>query len=126
MSLDICKLYLEALNTKDLEGVLKLFHNEAVVYSPLYGEIKAELFYKTLFEDTTSSDTKLLDLFYSDSKKTSVALHFNYRWQMKNGEHFEFDCVDIFEISSDATQFLKLTIIYDTAPLRDAFNGNKR
>ena len=122
---EICKQYLDALNEGSIEKVLSLFVPNAVVVSPLYGTLPATTFYQDLFADTNRSDTKLLNIFHSISGNTSVALHFNYIWTLKSGKVVEFECVDVFEITADSKQFTKLTIIYDTAPIRADFNESQ-
>ena len=125
MVTDICKQYLDALNESSLEKVLSLFDPKAVVVSPLYGEMPATTFYKALFADTNHSETKLLNIYHSVDKNSSVALHFHYIWTLKNGKIVEFDCVDIFEITPDKKRFSKLKIIYDTVPVRADFNASQ-
>ncbi|MBT8350530.1 MAG: nuclear transport factor 2 family protein [Deltaproteobacteria bacterium] len=125
MATDICRQYLDALNESSLEKVLSLFDPKAVVVSPLYGEMPATTFYKTLFADTNRSETKLLNIYHSVSKSSSVALHFHYMWTLRSGKTVEFDCVDIFEITSDKKKFSKLKIIYDTAPIRADFSASQ-
>lgn len=125
MATDICRQYLDALNESSLEKVLSLFDPKAVVVSPLYGEMPATTFYKALFADTNRSETKLLNIYHSVGKSSSVALHFHYMWTLRSGKTVKFDCVDIFEITSDQNKFSKLKIIYDTAPIRADFNASQ-
>ena len=125
MSKKLCKQYLDALNEGNLERILSLFDPDAVVVSPLYGEILATTFYTDLFADTNRSETKLLNIFDSVSGNSSVALHFHYSWTLKNGKVVDFECVDIIEIKPDTKKIIKLKIIYDTAPLRADFNESK-
>ncbi|MEA3358278.1 MAG: nuclear transport factor 2 family protein [Thermodesulfobacteriota bacterium] len=122
---EICKQYLDALNEGSLENVLSLFDSDAMVNSPLYGEVPAKTFYTDLFVDTNRSDTKLLNVFSSDRGKLTVALHFHYSWTLKNEKVVEFECVDVIEINPDTNKISKLKIIYDTAPLRADFNESK-
>ena len=121
----LCKEYLQALNEGNLNNVLNLFTSDGVVVSPLYGEMSATQFYTDLFKDTNQSDTMLRNIFTTSMDETSVALHFQYKWTLKNEKIVEFECVDVFEITEDKTQFKKLKIIYDTAPLREDFNKSK-
>ena len=124
MNLEICNRYLDALNKGDLNAVLSLFEENAIVVSPLYGELDAKLFYQALFEDTNRSDTKLMEVFHSSTSATSIALPFlKYEWTLNNGTVVDFDCVDIFELASDKSQFKKLTIIYDTSLFREEFEN---
>ncbi len=49
---EIVASYLAALERADLDGVLKLFTPDAVVHSPLHGQLPAAQFYPALFADT--------------------------------------------------------------------------
>ena len=122
---EICKQYLKALNEGSLENVLALFDADAIVISPLYGEMSAKKFYNDLFADTNRSVTELLNVFTPDSGNSSAALHFHYTWTLKNGAIVEFECVDIIEIDPETNKITKLKIIYDTAPLRADFIQSK-
>ncbi|HEC95886.1 MAG TPA: nuclear transport factor 2 family protein, partial [Euryarchaeota archaeon] len=57
------KLYLKALEKGSYEDIIKLFTENAMVNSPLYGKIKASEFYKELFKDTAKSKITLLNIF---------------------------------------------------------------
>lgn len=118
---ELCKRYLAALNEGSLASVLALFAPKATIVSPLYGVIEAENFYRELFADTNRSVTKLQNIFLPSGNTPSVALHFHYTWTLKSGKIVQFECVDVFELTADKQKFSKLTIIYDTAPLRADF-----
>ena len=118
---DLCKRYLAALNEGSLDTVLSLFAPHATIVSPLYGVIEAEDFYRELFADTNRSLTELLSIYLPSGNSTSVALHFHYTWTLKSGKVVQFECVDVFELTADKQKFSKLTIIYDTAPIRADF-----
>src|SRR6478672_6064407 len=109
---DLCLSYLTALNEGNLDDVLKLFTEDAVVLSPLYGKMPVKNFYKELFSDTNNSSTELLNIFLSTTDNKSIALHFNYQWKMKNGFVETFECVDVFNLNETQGKFNKLTIIY--------------
>ncbi len=110
------------MNEGDADKVLALFEAGAVVVSPLYGTMQAERFYRDLFADTDRSDTTLLNVFDASNDSSSVALHFHYAWTLKSGKVVNFECVDVFKLTPARDKFTKLTIIYDTAPLRADFN----
>lgn len=120
---DLCEQYLAALNTGDLEEVRALFTPDGIVVSPLYGACPAHNFYAMLFADTDRSKTELRNIFESPTDRTTIALHFNYVWTLASGKTTIFECVDVCELSDDRRQFRKITIIYDTAHLRDHFEG---
>ncbi|WPY94425.1 nuclear transport factor 2 family protein [Limimaricola variabilis] len=123
---DLCHRYLDALNTGDLEGVRALFTPDAEIVSPLYGVRPAHDFYAELFADTSRSETTLLNVFDSSFEGRSVALHFRYVWTLASGKVVEFECVDVFELTEDRQRFTRMTIIYDTAPLRADFEASRK
>ncbi|MGR3499394.1 MAG: nuclear transport factor 2 family protein [Limimaricola soesokkakensis] len=123
---DLCHRYLDALNTGDLESVRALFVPGAEIVSPLYGVRPAHDFYAELFADTARSETTLLNVFDSSADGRSVALHFRYVWTLASGKVVEFECVDVFELAEDRQRFTKMTIIYDTAPLRSDFEASRK
>ncbi len=114
--------YIHALEKGDYESIIELFTNDAVVSSPLYGEIKASQFYRDLLKDTVESKITLLNLF--KSTKPVGAAHFLYEWILKDGTVTSFECVDVVQISDDG-RIEHLTIIYDTYKTRTAFEGMK-
>lgn len=115
---DLCHAYLAGLDAGDLEAVLALFAPDAEVVSPLYGSMSAGAFYAALFSDTRASDTELLDIFDQSASGGAVALHFRYRWTLADGTPAHFEVVDVIELTGARDAFARLTIIYDTAPLR--------
>lgn len=121
----LCIDYLQALNEGNLDDVRSLFTEGAKVVSPLYGERPAYDFYADLFGDTSRSETTLLNVFGTSETSKSAALHFRYLWTLADGKQVSFECVDVFELNNDLDRFEKLTIIYDTAPLRQDFNNLK-
>ncbi len=121
----LCQRYLAALNDGNLDAVLALFTPDAGVVSPLYGVKPATQFYRELFADTSRSQTRLLNVFLPQDDAPSVALHFQYDWTLANGQPVSFECVDVFELDAERTHFSKLTIIYDTAPLRADFAASR-
>lgn len=121
----LCINYLEALNTGSLEGVLACFDSDATVVSPLYGERSAADFYTELFADTNRSETTLLNVFSKSNDSNAVALHFRYDWTLKDDNKVTFEVVDVFELNKARSKFKKITIIYNTAPLRPDFDRSR-
>ena len=115
---NLCTAYLAGLDAGDLDAVLRLFAPGAEVVSPLYGTMSARDFYAALFADTQASDTALLNIFDQSDTGGAVALHFRYGWTLADGTPVAFEVVDVFELTEARDAFAKLTIIYDTAPLR--------
>ena len=111
----ISKSYIKYLSNGDLEQVLNLFAENAIVISPVYGERHFKDFYTELFMDTNNSDLKIKGIF-EDAITGNIALHFNYEWTLKNNSQVNFEVVDILEFENDKIK--KLTIIYDTMKSR--------
>ena len=113
---EIAIKYLDYLDKGDIENITKLFNENGVVDSPIYGIVKADEFYNKLNNDTSNSELLLKGIFENnDSNK--LALYFGYKWTLKNKEGVEFDVVDIIEFDS-FYMINKLKIIYDTVLAR--------
>ena len=113
--------YLAALEQGSTERVLALFAPSGVVDSPLYGTLPAAEFDPALFADTgqsrltlrTTMEGRLGDL-------PVVSFWFDFDWTLANGEPAPFTVVDVAELDGDGL-IATLHIVYDTAPIRAAF-----
>lgn len=121
---DIINTYFKGLEEGSFEKIISLFHKDAIVYSPLYGEVSANIFYKELFGDTNNSKILLKNVFFSATNPNNAAAHFIYEWIMKDGQKVTFECIDVFEFSENG-EVRSLKIIYDTFPVRTAFEKIK-
>ncbi len=119
------KEYLRGLEVGSYENIIKLFSPDAIVHSPLYGEIKAKKFYQDLFKDTSKSKIKLMNIFVSQNNPQIAAGHFRYDWILKDGTPTSFECVDVFRFAEDG-KIKELTIIYDTSKIRTSFEDMKK
>jgi amino acid permease len=117
-ALKLCKQYLAYFNNGDLTGVLSLFASNAAVTSPLSGTLGVEEFHQKLFANVKQSRTSIKDIFATVNDISAIALHFSHTWLMANGNQFEFEGVNVFELNENGKLFSKLTLIYDSAPLR--------
>lgn len=115
--------YLQFLEKGNYQDIVQLFTPDAVIRSPLYGELPASAFYEQLLSDTTQSKITLLNLFADESKRIGAA-HFLYEWVLKEGIVTSFECVDVVHFS-DSGKINQLTIIYDTYKTRQAFEEMK-
>lgn len=115
----LCRQYLDAVEASDLEAVLAIFTDTARVVSPLYGSQPADLFFANVFGDTQQSKATLIRIMTSPAPDNAIALQFEYSWTLSSGALVEFEVVNILEVN-DAGQIDKLTVLYDTAPLRTA------
>jgi len=119
----IIKEYLKALEVGSYENMMKLFTDDALIHSPLYGETKAVTFYRNLFNDTSGSKITLLNIFTGEDDLVSAG-YFRYDWELADGTPLSFECVDVFKFSNDG-KIKDLTIIYDTSKVKPSFNKMK-
>lgn len=108
--------YIGFLEKGNISELLKLFAEDAIIDSPIYGIKNATDFYDELSNDTTNSELNLKGVF-EDNDSKNIALYFNYRWTMKNDKLISFDVVDIIEFNEE-NKITKLKIIYDTVKSR--------
>lgn len=117
--------YLEALEAGDLAGVLALFAPDATVVSPLYGTLPATEFYPLLLADTGQSRLTLRTTMTGEvDGRTVVSLWFDFDWTLASGEPAPFTVVDVAELDPDG-RIERLHIVYDTAPIRAAFDRQR-
>lgn len=114
---EVAVKYLDSLEKGNIAALLKLFTENGMVDSPVYGVLNANKFYKELSNDTISSELGLKGIF-EENGSNKLALYFEYKWTMKNKKLVEFDVVDILEFD-DFNRISKLKIIYDTVKSRE-------
>ena len=113
--------YLEALAEGSTERVLALFAPGGQVDSPLYGTLPAVEFYPALFADTGQSRLTLRTTMEGQlGGLPVVSFWFDFDWTLANGEPAPFTVVDVAELDA-AGLITTLHIVYDTAPIRQAF-----
>ena len=114
--------YLASLEAADADRVIALFTSDGTVESPLYGTMPAAEFYPVLFADTASSRLTLrTTMIGSTEGRTVVSFWFDFDWILSTGEPAPFTVVDVAELDEHG-QIERLHIVYDTFPIRDAFN----
>lgn len=125
MSDDLAERYLAALGSSDVPRMLALFTPDAVVHSPLYGDVPAREFYPQLFADTGAAELTLLGTMRGDSAdgRPLVSFLFHFDWTLPNGTPAPFDVVDVAELD-DAGLITGIRIIYDTVTVRPAFEAD--
>ena len=117
--------YLEALRDADVEKALALFAADGMVDSPLYGKMPAAEFYPALFADTAESAlTPRATMSGGTAEQPVVSFWFDFDWTLANGEPAPFTVVDVAELDGDGL-IEALHIVYDTAPIRAAFERQR-
>ncbi|MBU7019036.1 MAG: nuclear transport factor 2 family protein [Theionarchaea archaeon] len=118
---EVLTKYVQALEKGDYSCIMTLFTQDAVIVSRLYGKVKASHFYKELLRDTGKS---AITLFHVFTTRNAGAIHFLYKWMLRDGTQTSFECVDIVEFSEDG-KIKQLTIVYDTSKIRKEFEEMK-
>ncbi|MDD7964853.1 nuclear transport factor 2 family protein [Actinomycetospora lemnae] len=113
--------YLAALDAGSVDDVLACFAPAGEVASPLYGTMPAARFYPDLFADSAPSSTELRRVYVDPADDREVALAFHYAWVLGDGTPAPFDVVDLVTLTDDRERIARLTICYDTAPLRSSW-----
>ncbi len=103
---DAINAYLRGLEIRSYEQVIQLFAKDAVVHSPVYGQMKAAAFYKKYFSDTSNVQITLKNIFLSENNSSVAAVHFS----LKSDVQGPFDFIDLFEFSP-ANKIINLKII---------------
>ncbi|MEG9227251.1 nuclear transport factor 2 family protein [Aeromicrobium sp. Sec7.5] len=113
--------YLDALRAADADEVVSLFAADGMVDSPLYGTMPAAEFYPALFADTAQSVLTLRATMLGGTDELPViSFWFDFDWTLANGDPAPFTVVDVAELDAEG-RISTLHIVYDTAPIREAF-----
>lgn len=85
----------------------------------------ARKFYPVLFADTAESRLTLkATMRGTRDGRELVSFWFDFDWTLASGEPAPFSVVDVAELD-DAGRIERLTIVYDTAPIRGAFDRQR-
>ncbi len=119
----LCRRYLTALESGDLDALLQLFATNATANSPISGRQPAPEFYEHVLHITSGRTVALNDIFMTVHGAPKAAVHVTYTRTIDGHAPAVLDAVDIFELTPDLDHFTSVTIIYDTAPVRSDFDG---
>jgi uncharacterized protein (TIGR02246 family) len=119
----LCRNYLTALESGDLEAVLANFADDATAMSPIFGKQAARDFYAYVLRVTSDRSMALRTIFVGASDPSRAAVHVAYTRTVGNGKSATVEAVDVFELTEDHRKFAAVTIIYDTAPVRADFDS---
>lgn len=110
--------YFAALDSGDLEGILQGFAADARVHSPFLGDLTAKAFFPKVFAASSASDITLFDVLTSIQGQPRAIGYFRYDWTLQDGTRVHFDAADVFDFNA-AGEITRMTILYDTHPLRE-------
>lgn len=119
---DLCRNYVAAMESCDLEALLDNFADDATATSPISGKQPARDFYAYVMRVTSGRTMALRTIFVGASAPCRAAVHIAYTRRVGDGEPATIEAVDVFELTEDRRKFASVTIIYDTAPVRSEFD----
>lgn len=111
------KRYFELLTASDIDGILALFEDDAIVNSPFLGTMRASEFFRKLESASTANRLTVFDVLLGEGGN-SAAAHFEYDWTLKSGDKIVFQGVDYFRFGPSG-RFASMSIFYDTHPVRE-------
>ncbi|MEM7225661.1 MAG: nuclear transport factor 2 family protein [Pseudomonadota bacterium] len=117
----LCRLYLAAMESGDLDGLLALFTEDATATSPIFGAQPVRDFYTYVMRATSGRTMALKTVFLGAGQPRRAAVHVAYTRTVGDGTPATVEAVDVFELNEDLSRFVAVTIIYDTAPVRKDF-----
>lgn len=123
---NLCRRYLALMEGNDLSSLLALFTENATATSPISGSQPAHAFYRYVMEVTSDRSMALKTIFVGASNPARAAVHMTYTRSIKGQCPSTIECVDIFDLNADYSQFTGVTIIYDTAPVRAEFSDSAK
>ncbi|NQD55791.1 nuclear transport factor 2 family protein [Pseudomonas sp. CM25] len=110
--------YLTELEKGDPESIIPLFSPSAVILSPFLGNMAPRPFFEKLKSASGPSKITPIDICVSQQGYPRATGYFRYDWVLQDGTPAPFECVDVFEFDTEGL-ITKMTIIYDTYPIRE-------
>jgi hypothetical protein len=114
----------EAAVGGDTAAIVRLFGPVGEVVSPFLGRMPAPEFFAKLAVASRRSDIEVFDVLVSTTAALRAAAYLRYHWTLRDGAVVVFDCCDVFDFAHEPAtdgsepRIRRLTILYDTAPLR--------
>jgi len=118
----LCRNYVSAMESGDLEALLANFADDATAKSPIFGELPAREFYAYVLGEISGRSMTLKTIFTGSRDSSRAAIHVVYTRTVGGGEPATIEGVDVFDLTGDGSKIAAVTIIYDTAPVRSDFD----
>jgi hypothetical protein len=110
--------YRMAVKERNLEAILPMFSDDAVIETPLRGISKVKPYHEWLFANVKRSMTEVQDVFQALNGDIRIAVHSHYKWILNNDEVIEFSGMSMFEFTLDRKRIRKMTTFYDPSHVR--------
>ena len=116
--------YMKALHAADYAAIVALFAPGGRVVSPFLGEMEAGPFFERLGGASAKNVITPIDTFVSAGDTPRATAFFRYDWTVNDGTLISFEVMDLFEFEPGSDKIRRLSLIYDTHPIRSTA-GNK-
>ena len=103
--------YLHAMEANDLPDVLDCFTPNALIASPVYGEVPVRPFYEKLVADTVRANVTIRTLYRSEERPDLWIAHFGYVWVRRDQADMDTELIDLFELDASGERIRKLRIV---------------
>ena len=123
--IDIINRYLALLAAGDVRGIVSLFSLQGTVHSPFLGVQPVGKFFDLLKAATRRSVIEEPEVFVSGVGSRRASSCFTYQWELADGAQVSFRCIDLFDFDEQGLIEM-MTIVYDTAPIREAVDDKYR
>ncbi|MBC8057263.1 MAG: nuclear transport factor 2 family protein [Rhizobiales bacterium] len=120
----VMRRYMQALHGADYPAIVAMFAPGGSVVSPFLGEMLAEPFFDRLGNASTKNVITPIDIFVSADETPRATAYFRYDWTVTDGTLISFEVMDLFEFAPGTDRVQRLSLIYDTHPIRSTA-GNK-
>lgn len=120
----VLERYMRLLAESDYAGIIALFAPGGRVISPFLGEMEAAPFFERLKGASDKNVITPIDVFVSARDSNRATAFFRYDWTVTDGTLISFEVMDLFEFVAGTDKISKLSLIYDTHPIRETA-GNK-
>lgn len=114
--------YLKALESRDVGRVVELFTPDAIVHSPMYGQVPARQFFTEFLGDSAKVEVALLGILgrgRTTAGEVTTGYWARFCSTFATGARHEFDLVAIMKL--DGGKIGSFHIVMDTAPIRATF-----
>jgi hypothetical protein len=121
---EVMERYMKALHAADYPAIVALFAPGGRVVSPFLGDMEAGAFFERLGGASSKNVITPIDLFVSAGDTPRATAFFRYDWTVNDGTLISFEVMDLFEFEPGSDKIRRLSLIYDTHPIRSTA-GNK-
>jgi hypothetical protein len=112
--------YRRAVQEHDLERILAMFEQDAVIVSPLKGTCDPKTYHEWIFTAVKNATVEIQNIFQALNGDISIAIQSQYRWLLNNDSIVEFGGVSIFEFTPNRKKIRRISFFYDTSLVRSA------